>query len=159
MRLNLCYFIVIGGTSSASLHSGQYCPQSCEALLNYVTFNDTDAGLSRKVGHCRSKQYITSAYLCGSIYCRGDDGEVVKWIDSQSGWCLRHSGNALPDFNDILERWNPSDIAKVRRFNKTEALSFPTFDEVALPDPAFFESAFSTLGMPLTRLLLILCRP
>ena len=142
----LCFLILLCATHVTSLHSGKYCPQSCEALLNYVTFNDTADGLSLKIRNCRSEQHVTSTYLCMSIHCREDDGEIAKWIDEHSGWCERHSGAGLPDYHEVIDRWSPEDVERLPRFNKTEALSFPIFDHIALPSDRFFEQAFATLG-------------
>jgi hypothetical protein len=138
--------LVFGAISTTSLHAGKYCPQACEAVLGYITFNDTDAGLSRKVRQCRSEMRITSIYLCFEAYCRSDDGEPGKWIDDQARWCLKHADNVLPDYHDVIDPWTPDRMATIRRFNSSKALLFPTFDNIAIPDERFFDAAFATLG-------------
>ena len=142
----LFFFFISRATSAAPLHSGKYCPQSCEAIFNYITFNDTDTGPSWKIRKCRSELSVTAVYLCLDVHCRSDDGEVAKWIGTWSAWCSKHSGNELPEFHNIVDPWTAEEIAKVRRFNATEALLFPVVDALTLPDDDFFEDAFATLG-------------
>jgi hypothetical protein len=153
----LIFSIVSGVISTAPLHSGKYCPQSCESIFNYITFNDTDAGLSWKIRKCRSELSVTAIYLCDYTHCRSEDGEVENWISTWRTWCLQHSGNELPDYHDVVDQWTAGEIAEIRRFNATEAVSFPTVKELTLPDDEFFENAFNTLGTA-TTYYAIFCR-
>jgi hypothetical protein len=152
LRVALLSFscIISGALSTAPLHSGKYCPQSCEAIFNYITFNDTDVDQKWKIRKCRSELSVTGVYLCLDMHCRKDDREVDKWLTSWGAWCEQHAGNELPELHDVVDRWTPEDIAGVRRFNMTEAVSFPTVHTLALPDDDFFESVFNTLGTALS---------
>lgn len=127
-----------------ALLAGKFCPSACDFTLQYVTFNDTDASLSRKVRACRSELRITSVYLCFEQYC-DDDGEKEKWIDEQSSWCEEHADAILPDFHDILDEWSVIDIGRVRRVDVDEAQSNLIVDEVLLPDWSFLERAYTTM--------------
>ncbi|KAH7379419.1 ferric-chelate reductase [Phaeosphaeria sp. MPI-PUGE-AT-0046c] len=123
---------------------GKFCPSACEFTLQYVTFNDTDAWLSRKVRACRSQLLITSVYLCFDQYCEYDvEGE--KWIHEQSLWCDEHAGVKLPEIHDVLDKWTAEDIASVRRLGLDEAQSGLLVNEVLLPDSSFHERAYTTM--------------
>jgi hypothetical protein len=129
---------------SSALHLGKWCPAACHLSLSYVTFNDTDRWLSRKVRACRSELYTTSLYLCFSEYCE-EDGESEKWIDVQSRWCDAHAGKALPLYHDVVDSWTNKDLAHVKRLGADEAFKAPVLTEVEVPDGGFFERAFTTL--------------
>jgi hypothetical protein len=128
----------------SALYSGSFCPGACDFTLNYATFNDTEPQLSKKVRSCRSELRITSVYLCFAQYCE-DDGAREQWIRDGSEWCHTHAGVALPDFHEVVDRWTAPDIARVRRLDADEAMSFPRLLELALPDADFYERAFTTM--------------
>jgi hypothetical protein len=134
-----------------ALYSGKFCPQACDFTLNYATFNDTDAWLSKKVRSCRSELRVTSLYLCFAEYCK-DEEEGEKWIRTKSPWCDKHAGLALPGFHDVVDRWTTGDIAKLTTLGAEEAQSSPILGETVLPDARFFERAFSTMVRPFTAL-------
>jgi hypothetical protein len=135
-----------------ALCAGKYCPLACETSINYVTFNDTDSWLSRKVRQCRSEFRVTSLYLCFDEYCK-DDEETEAWLGDQTSWCEEHAGVTLPTFRDVMDRWTPDGKAEVRRLHADQALSFPSLNEIVIPDGRFFQRAFSTLvGLPAVRL-------
>lgn len=127
-----------------ALLAGKFCPSACEFTLQYVTFNDTDAWLSRKVRACRSQLRTTSAYLCFDQFC-DNDGEKEKWIEEQSLWCDENAGVKLPEFHDVLSNWTAEDISIIRRLNVDEAQSNPIVDEVLLPYSSFLERAYTTM--------------
>lgn len=127
-----------------ALYPGKWCPIACDTTLNYATFNDTDAWLSRKVRSCRSELRITSLYLCFDHFCQ-DDGERELWIEQQSPWCDEYAGVTLPNYQDVLERWKPDERKAVKRLKVDEALKFPILGEFVVPDSGFFERAFTTL--------------
>jgi replicative superfamily II helicase len=127
----------------SALYSGTFCPQSCELAINYVTFNDTDAWLSRKIRSCRSELRLTSLYLCFDQFC-ADDGEKEKWIEINAHSCVESAGVTLPGYHDVVDHWTAHDKAGVRRLSAEEALTWPTLDESVLPSMQFFARAFMT---------------
>jgi hypothetical protein len=134
-----------------ALYSGRFCPLACGLTLNYATFNDTDAWLSKKVRSCRSELRVTSLYLCFAQYCRGEE-EGEKWIRNESPWCDEHAGVTLPAFHDVVDHWTTQDRVGIRRLDANEAESFPVLGEVVLPDARFVERAFTTMvWYPCTR--------
>jgi hypothetical protein len=137
-----------------ALYTGKFCPSACDFTLNYVTFNDTDASLSRKIRSCRSKLRTTSLYLCFDQYC-AKDGSSAQWIAEQSPWCNDHAGVGLPNLEDVVRNWTVHDIAKIRRLDADEAKwsSSLVVDEVVLPDLHFFDRAFTTMVCQLACIL------
>jgi hypothetical protein len=129
---------------ASALRSAKWCPAACHLSLSYVTFNDTDLWLSRKVRTCRSELYTTSLYLCFSEYCE-EDGEAGKLIAEKSSWCEEHAGNTLPLYHDVVDSWTGEDLALVRRLDADVAFRAPVLTEVEIPDESFFERAFTTL--------------
>ncbi|KAF1937043.1 ferric-chelate reductase [Clathrospora elynae] len=127
-----------------ALYSGKYCPLACETSISYLTFNDTDPWLSRKVRSCRSELRITSLYLCFDEYCE-EDRDITRWIVDQSPWCDEHAGVTLPSFHDVVDRWTSDDKVGVMRLHADEALVFPRMSKVVIPDGRFFERAFTTM--------------
>lgn len=143
----LVSFILTKSTVVAYKPTGKYCPQSCEITLDYVSFNDTDAGLSKKIRHCRSDKHITSVYICLNTYCQSYNADIAQWLDEQDTWCYQHDKQHLPDYHDVIGSWSPEQIAQIRRFDYTESQSWPVFDTVVLPNDSLFERTFSTLSM------------
>jgi hypothetical protein len=142
---------------TSATYSGQYCPSACETCINYVSFNDTDPGLSRKVRSCRSELRITSIYLCFDEFCK-QDGQTEEWIKGQSAWCDEYANVTLPSFQDVLGQWSPVEKAEVKRISADEALKFPLEDEVVIPDLRLFDRAFTTMvGLFQLSLLLRVC--
>jgi hypothetical protein len=127
-----------------ALRSGRWCPAACDLSLNYVTFNDTEPWLGRKVRACRSELHVTSRYLCFREYCE-EDAEIGKLIVEQSAWCDEHAGAALPLYHDVVDLWMGEDVAGVKRLEADDAFKAPVLTEVVIPDEAFFERAFTTL--------------
>ncbi|KAH8724234.1 ferric-chelate reductase-like protein [Phaeosphaeriaceae sp. PMI808] len=125
-----------------STYSGRFCPLSCDLILNYATFNDTDAWLSKKVRSCRSELRITSLYLCFAEYCKDDAQE--KWIRDESLWCDENAGVTLPPFHDVVDHWTPPDRAAMTRLDAEKAMTWPVLGEVVLPEAHFFDRAFTT---------------
>jgi hypothetical protein len=136
---------------TCALYSGKFCPQACDLTLNYATFNDTDAWLSKKVRSCRSELRIHSLYLCFAEYCK-DEEETEKWIRTESVWCDKHAGLALPGFHDIVDHWTTEDRAKLTILGADEAQYFPILGEVVLSDARFVERAFTTMVRPFAEL-------
>jgi hypothetical protein len=130
---------------ATSLYAGKFCPLACELTLNYATFNDTDAWLSRKVRSCRSNLRTSSLYLCFDQFCDGDK-EAEAWIQEQTLWCEEHAGVTLPAFHDIVDRWSSSSKADVRRVGAEEAMKLPMLNEVVIPYNAFFARAYTTMA-------------
>jgi hypothetical protein len=137
-----------------ALYSGKFCSPACDFTLNYVTFNDTDASLSRKTRSCRSKLRTTSLYLCFDQYCAKDD-QVAQWIADQSSWCNVHAGVGLPTLEDVVGNWTVPDIASIRRLDADEAKwsSSLVVEEVVLPSFHFFDRAFTTMVCQLACIL------
>jgi hypothetical protein len=127
-----------------ALYSGKYCPQACETSINYITFNDTDPWLSKKVRACRSELRITSLYLCFDEFCQ-QDGELKEWIEGQRPWCEEHAGVTLPPFHDVVDGWTGDEKVGVRRIRADEALNFPHLNEFVIPNGNFFERAITTM--------------
>jgi hypothetical protein len=145
MRAHLVFTTLYAFTNvTHALYPGKYCPLACETSINYVTFNDTDSWLSRKVRQCRSELRTTSLYLCFDEYCASHE-EVEEWIGEQTPWCEEHAGVTLPAFHDLVNRWSPDGKAGVKRLPADKALEFPVIDEVVIPAGRFFERAFSTM--------------
>lgn len=130
---------------SVALRTGKWCPRACDLTTGYVTFNDTDPWLSRKVRQCRSDLRITSLYLCLDEFCSLQDGEVPKFIAENNEWCDEHAGVTLPPFHDIVDRWTPEDRAQLPRHSAEQAAKWPVLNTVVLPEDDFFERAFTTL--------------
>ena len=129
---------------ASALHASKWCPAACHLSLSYVTFNDTDLWLSRKVRACRSELYITSLYLCFAEFCE-EDGEPGKWIAVQSRWCEEHAGKDLPLYHDVVDSWTGEDLVHVKRLEADVAFQAPVLTEVEVPDGSFFERGFTTL--------------
>jgi hypothetical protein len=127
-----------------ALYAGKYCPLTCETSINYVTFNDTDSWLSRKVRQCRSDLRITSLYLCFDEYC-ADGDEVENWIQDQTPWCEEHAGVTLPSLHDVVTGITPDKRARIKRLPAAEALRSPSLGDYVIPDGRFFERAFTTM--------------
>ena len=127
-----------------ALYAGKYCPLACQTSVNYVTFNDTDPSLSRRIRACRSEWRVTSLYLCFEEFCT-QDGQTEKWIENQKPWCEEHANVTLPPFHDVVDRWTRDDKAKVRRLDAGEALGFPSVDEVVIPSDVLLRRAFTTM--------------
>jgi hypothetical protein len=143
ISIGLLYLSTLIHVASA-LFAGRFCPLACDLTLNYATFNDTDAWLSKKVRSCRSELRITSLYLCFAEYC-ADDGETEKWIEDQSPWCDEHAGVTLPPYHDVVDRWTSDERAGLRKLEAEVALSYPVLNEVVVPEEHFFNRAFTTL--------------
>jgi hypothetical protein len=139
----LLYLSTLLNVASA-LFAGRFCPLACDFTLNYATFNDTDAWLSKKVRSCRSDLRVTSLYLCFEEYC-ADDGEREIWIEDQRPWCDEHAGVTLPPFHNVVDRWTSDDRAGLRRLEAEAALLFPMLDGVVVPEEHFFNRASTTL--------------
>lgn len=137
-------FITVYFHVASALYAGRFCPSACELTLNYATFNDTDAWLSRKVRSCRSELRVTSLYLCFEEYCK-DDGAREKWIEDQRPWCDEFAGVTLPAYHDVVDQWTLERRAGLRRLDADTALSWPTLDEVVVPEEHFFDRAFMTM--------------
>jgi hypothetical protein len=145
MRASTFSIILYTSTDVAhALYSGKYCPLACQTSVNYVTFNDTDPSLSRRIRACRSELRVTSLYLCFEEFCT-QDGETEKWIENQKPWCEEHANVTLPPFHDVVDRWTRDDKAKVRRLDAEEALGFPSVDEVVIPSDVLLRRAFTTM--------------
>jgi hypothetical protein len=129
---------------TSATYSGKYCPLACETSINYVSFNDTNPSLSRKIGSCRSKLRTTSLYLCFDEFCK-QDGQTQEWIKGQTSWCDEHANVTLPSFPDVVDRWTPDEKASVRRIAADELLKFPHLGEIIVPDASFFDRAFTTM--------------
>jgi hypothetical protein len=142
----LCLFTILYGFTHVTnaLYAGKYCSLACETSIDYVTFNDTDAWLSRKVRQCRSELRIASLYLCFDEYC-ADGDEVSQWIEDQTSWCEEHAGVTLTSFHEVVTRITPDERARIKRLPADEALQSPSFGEILIPDGRSFERAFTTL--------------
>lgn len=127
-----------------TFYSGRFCPQACDLTLNYATYNDTDAWLSKQVRSCRSELRVTSLYLCFAEYCE-DDGEREKWIEAQTPWCNEHAGVTLPGFHDLVDKWSSHDRASIKKLDAATALTLPELGEIVIPDQHFFHRAFTTM--------------
>jgi hypothetical protein len=127
-----------------SLYSGIYCPLACETSINYVTFNDTDPSLSRKIRACRSDLRVTSLYLCFGEFCK-QDGQAERWIEKQNSWCESYANVTLPSFHDVVDQWTPDEKAEVRRLKAEEALEFPRVGDVVIPSDMLVKRAFTTM--------------
>ena len=124
-----------------SLRYQKWCFDGCELNINYVNFNDTEAG-SKKFRSCHSLQRATSLYLCFHEFCV-DEGRN-EWIDSASETCQRLANTTLPPY-DIISNFTPEQIAGIRRLGADEAMTFPLLNEVIIPDESFFQRSHSTL--------------
>lgn len=129
---------------TATLYNGKFCPLACELTLNYVTFNDTDAWLSKKVQSCKSALRATSLYLCFDRFCERET-DIDVWIQGQRPWCEQHAAIILPAFHDIVDKWSSDDKAAARRLEVEEALNLTTQNDVIIPSDAFFHRAFVTM--------------
>lgn len=145
MRIPSGLFILITSFHvTDALFSGEFCPSACDLTLNYVTFNDTEPWLSKKIRSCRSGLRVTSSYLCFNQYC-ADDGSGANWIAEQNLWCEKHAGVRLPDFHDVVGNWTEHDVASIRRLDVDEAKSSPVINQVVLPESHFLDRAFITM--------------
>lgn len=129
---------------TAELYAGRFCPSACELTLNYVTYNDTDAWLSRKVRACISGLRTTSLYLCFDQFCERET-DINDWIQDQSPWCEEHAGVTLPTFHDVVDKWSLSEKAAVKRLSVEEAMNSTVQFDVIIPYTTFFHRAFTTL--------------
>lgn len=127
-----------------ALVSGKHCPLACETVSNYITFNDTDPLLQRQVRACRSNLRITSIYLCADEFCR-QDGEIERWTENQRIWCDENANITLPSFQEVVDDWTADAKGNVRRIHASEALEFPFLNEIVIPDPQFFDRAYTTI--------------
>ncbi|KAF1994177.1 ferric-chelate reductase-like protein [Amniculicola lignicola CBS 123094] len=127
---------------AAALESGKNCFDGCELTLNYLNFNDTSQG-SKKLQNCESALRTTSLYLCISVYCTPNGR--TGWIGETNATCQRLGNVTLPPYNKVLAGWTQEDVAGVRRLGGDEGLTFPTLNEVVLPDGPFFLRAYRTL--------------
>lgn len=147
MHVAWCTILSILGLANvvAALRSGKWCPRACDLTLNYATFNDTDAWLSRKARQCRSDLRITSLYLCFDEFCDPSDGEVTKFIAENSEWCDEHAGVTLPPFHNVVDHWSPEDRARLPQYSVEKAITWPVLNTSVLPEISFLERAFTTL--------------
>lgn len=130
---------------TAALRSGKHCFGGCDLTLNYIDFNDTEPGLSKKIRSCRSVLHATSVYLCYDVYCEEDGRE--QWLRGLNETCEKTVGESMPGWS-VVEGLTDEDIERVRRLRADEASwqrRPPPFGEVALPDEVFFDRAFMTL--------------
>jgi len=125
-------------------YSGKYCPLACETVSNYATYNDTDPLLPRQARACRSKFRITSIYLCADEYCL-QHTDIERWTKEKSPWCDEHANITLPTFQEVVDGWTADAKGNVRRIHAAEALEFPSLNEVVIPDPQFFDRAYTTM--------------
>ncbi|KAL6704881.1 hypothetical protein ACN47E_007564 [Coniothyrium glycines] len=130
----------------AASYVGRFCPLACELTLNYVTFNDSDTWLSRKVQACRSGLRTESLYLCFDQFCKYEE-DIEQWIQGQSTWCEEHAGITLPGFHDVIDTWSPSGKAAVKRLSLEEATNTSVISEIVIPYETFFERAFTTMDV------------
>ncbi|KAF2864728.1 ferric reductase like transmembrane component-domain-containing protein [Massariosphaeria phaeospora] len=144
MRNHLPYTLLLLGSviQTDALRSGKWCFAGCELNLNYVTFNDTDPMLSRKIRSCQSLLRVTSLYLCVQSYCTAEG--LTEWLQGTSEMCQRTANVTLPPY-DVISEYTPEQIAGVKRLNAEEALTYPKLGIVVIPDESFFERGFTTL--------------
>lgn len=125
-----------------ALRSGKFCFSGCELGLGYANFNDTDPMLSKKIRSCHSILRSTSLYLCFEEYCKDEGRE--EWLWGANETCRVVADVSMVSY-DLIANYAPDDIARIRRLKGEEALSYPSLNEVVIPDEAFFERAFTTL--------------
>lgn len=127
-----------------SKYSGKWCPVACETTLNYATFNDTDAWLSRKVRSCRSNLHIASLYLCFEDFC-SEETLINAWIEEHRLWCDEHAGVVIPTYHDVVSNWTSDEKDKLPRLAAEKAMKWPVLNDIMLPDNNFFKRAFTTM--------------
>ncbi|PVI05011.1 ferric-chelate reductase-like protein [Periconia macrospinosa] len=146
MRANLLSTLLVTGAvhNSYALRPGKWCLEACELNLNYAEFNDTDLALgSHKSRACRSRLRTDSLYLCIDEFCEVDGR--AEWLSRANETCMVLGNASLPSYDAILRQYPPEERILIQRLYADEALTFPTLNEVLIPEETFHERAFMTL--------------
>lgn len=126
-----------------ALRSGKWCFGGCETVVNYATFNDTGTGTgSKKARSCEGILRATSLYLCIDEYCK-ESGRTA-WLQDANNTCIQRVNATLPPYG-IIDQFGPEERSRFKRLSADEAFTWPTLNEVVIPDEGFFERAFTTL--------------
>ncbi|OAF99372.1 ferric-chelate reductase [Paraphaeosphaeria sporulosa] len=137
-------FVLLLSTRTIAAHvvrSGKWCFGGCETVVNYATFNDTSPG-SKKARSCEGILRATSLYLCIDEYC-AESGRKA-WLQDANETCIERVNATLPPY-EIIDRFGPQERSGFKRLSADEAFTWPTLDEIVIPDEEFFERAFTTL--------------
>lgn len=128
-------------SAHVALRSGEWCFGGCDTVINYANFNDTGPG-SKKARSCESTLRTTSLYLCIDEYCT-DTGRTA-WLQNANRTCSQKNNITLPPYN-IIDRYTPEERAGIKRLSAEEAFTWPTLNEIVIPDDDIFERAFTTM--------------
>ncbi|KAL5420011.1 hypothetical protein PMIN03_000223 [Paraphaeosphaeria minitans] len=137
-------FVLLLPTRPIAAHvvrSGKWCFGSCETVVTYATFNDTSPG-SKKARLCEGILRATSLYLCIDEFCAESGRET--WLQDANDTCIQRVNATLPPY-EIIEQFRPEERSGLKRLSADEAFTWPTLNEVVIPDEEFFERAFTTL--------------
>ena len=124
-------------SAHVALHSGKWCFGGCETVVNYATFNDSSTGEA-----CGSILRATSLYLCIDEYC--EETGRKSWLHNANKTCAHQANVTLPPY-EIIDQYDSDERSHFKRLSADEAFTWPTLNQVVLPDEEFFERAFTTM--------------
>jgi hypothetical protein len=161
--LGWCLFCLFCRTATAKppRPSSDVCLESCQSALGSVVFQDVDYSATKAVKQiCRSRNAVTSLYLCLDMYCEREARSSELAALNQT--CVLLGANPVPPFS-IIANYTAGDIERLRHIKLFEEFApGETVDEVVVPALDLYNAWFDTLvrsaSFQLEHLALILPR-
>lgn len=136
------FCLYLPGSAAVSTHE-TLCAEACQKCFAGIRFNDTAPEYSEAQHSCRSRLFLSSAYLCADLNCA--PGTSVLAMQKHNVTCQETFRVVLPPISQ-LSNWTDEAVARVRRIGKTDIFTpEDPASELLLPSPAYFTAWFETL--------------